>query len=470
MNCDCPNCKKDSILNGTLKGNCSECKKELDALSEFYVLDKMLVCDDCKKEHYVECSICKKFHKKTTSKLIENSKICPSCFKQNYKECNCCHQYLNKHDIIGHDNLCYCRHCFDKEFQICCRCSAIYKKGIMTKHTVDDKIVCDKCWGIFGPIQQYNSKPKIQFYGKGPHFYGIELEVELENHVSTQRGIKAEEVINLFDDNFIITKEDGSLNVGFEIVTEPASLNEHRIRWEIFFNNMPKNLVSFGSKNCGLHIHCSRWPLSLLTIAKIVVFVNSEENQKFIETIAGRSSNSFSIIQKKEYGSIKKFNNSRYEAVNLCNKETIEFRIFKGTLKKESFFKAIEFCDATINFCNMATHSISFCKQKENFINYVSTKSKEYPHLNAFIDAKFLNKITKLTEKFGFSNSNDDSNNNSQSKNNTSTPINATTATNGSLEEFILLSQQPPIIFPQPTTLPSHTEDPATLVSINNNI
>ena len=42
-------------------------------------------------------------------------------------------------------------------------------------------------------------------------------------------------------------------------------------------------------------------------------------------------------------------NRSRYSALNLNNESTIEFRFFRGTLKKESFLSAIEL---TYNICS----------------------------------------------------------------------------------------------------------------------
>jgi hypothetical protein len=267
---------------------------------------------------------------------------------------------------------------------------------------------CDKCFVFYGPIKIYEEKPKIEFQGKPPHYYGIELEVELQNQKREERGAKAQEVINLFDD-FAIVKEDGSLTCGFEICTKPASKEEHIIRWNKFFDHLPDNLVSFNSErgNCGLHIHCSKKPLSLLSIAKMVVFINDEKNQPHIETIAGRRSGNYSCICKKAYGTVKRIGylnrGDRYEAINLVNHDTIEFRIFKGTLKRESFFKAIEFCDSLIQFCMMGNNGITYCKSWDNYVNYVSERNKDYPHLYAFICAKFLKQENKLTKKFGFS-------------------------------------------------------------------
>lgn len=155
-------------------------------------------------------------------------------------------------------------------------------------------------------------------------------------------GEKATEVIGRFTPNeFIVTKDDGSLDRGFEIVTAPATLEEQLAHWKPFFARLPSGLRSFSTCTCGLHIHCSRRPLTELTIAKIVCFTNANFNRPFVECIAGRPSGRWANIWPKKLSDARKINPERYEAVNLQNYDTIEFRIFKGTLKEQSFYKAL---------------------------------------------------------------------------------------------------------------------------------
>ena len=413
MPCDCVNCKKDNILNGTLKADCSICKKSINTLNPFQVMgDKSLVCDVCIKEYFVCCNTCRKLHKKENTKKVilssGESPICERCFAQYFKECASCHGYFDRHDVMMALNFTYCKSCFQKNYQVCSRCSVISPTGTMTHITHGTRPICDNCYNIYGEIGDHTNKPKIVFHGKGDLFYGIELEVQLENGNKEQRGPKAKEVLDLMG-SFVIVKEDGSLNsngkCGFEICSQPASKEEHYVRWGKFFDKLPTNLMSYKSGDCGLHIHCSRKPLSLLTIAKAVVFVNETSNQPRIETIAGRKANQYTSYAKKKYGCVRRKDltrNDRYEAINLTNRDTIEFRIFRGTLKRESFFKALEFCDSLLHFCMTGNNGIVYCRNIQNYFNYVALRSKDYPHLYAFICAKFSRKETKLTKQFGF--------------------------------------------------------------------
>ena len=416
MPCDCQNCKKDNILNGTLKISCSSCSTEITPTSKFEFLDGgLVICNICLPLYYTKCPTCDKYHKTNIMKEVDECKndgtkikrlVCEYCYKNNFKNCEECGGLFNKHDVFPHNDKSYCKSCFDKHYITCANCNSIQKKTNVLRKIRGNLSVCDNCYNFYGPIQLYDKKPSLNFMGIPPHYYGVELELELENQKKSERGIKADEVMDLLGKDFIIVKEDGSLNCGFEICTQPSTLSEHKIRWNKFFDNLPKNIISFSTPNCGLHIHCSKKPLTLLTIAKIVVFVNDENNKNFIEVIAGRKSCQYSCIQKKEYAEVKKIGrmsrDSRYEAVNLVNADTIEFRIFKGTLKRESFYKALEFCDAMIHFCATAVHSITYCRNKDNFINYVTKEQKLYPHLYAYICAKILMVENKLTQKFGF--------------------------------------------------------------------
>ena len=318
MSCDCPNCKRDNILNGTLTESCSSCSTKLDAKSKFQIMvDKSFVCDECISKYFVLCSCCQILCKK--EKLLDvgraammehptQSKFVTDVFLSITENVLTVINILTVISIMSHKDKILCKPCFNQYYQVCSQCNTIHPKGKLT-HFVHEKVACDSCYSYFGPIERYEKKPKLEFQGKPHSLLRPELEVELVNQKREERGLKAIEVVNLFDKDFVILKEDGSLRCGFEICTQPATLEEHRVKWNKFFNKIDENpdafnLHSFNTSNCGLHIHCSKKPLSLLTIAKIVVFVNDEKNQSFVETIAGRRSCTYSCIQKKEYGTV----------------------------------------------------------------------------------------------------------------------------------------------------------------------
>jgi hypothetical protein len=50
-------------------------------------------------------------------------------------------------------------------------------------------------------------------------------------------------------------------------------------------------------------------------------------------------------------------NSDRYEALNFKNDKTIEFRLFKGTLKYQTIMACLEFTFATWHFCKDASQT-----------------------------------------------------------------------------------------------------------------
>jgi len=139
-----------------------------------------------------------------------------------------------------------------------------------------------------------------------------------------------------------------------------------------------------------------------LTIAKMLLFINAKENTNFITMIAGRSANHYCKVSQKTLKDVR-YCKDRYEALNLINRGTVEFRIFRGTLKRAVFFKCLEFCDALIQFCGNCNYGMSDSRRVDKFIEYVKLHSKEWPHLWAFICARWLGVETKLTKQYGFS-------------------------------------------------------------------
>lgn len=192
-------------------------------------------------------------------------------------------------------------------------------------------------------------------------FFGVELETEVKIDYITRESAakKLNELIN--DDEIgknIFFENDGSLNYGFEMVTHPMSLPAHRELWKFLQDKEAiKYMRSHNTSTCGLHVHVSRRGLSSLQIAKIVTFVNNPANEQLIRVVARRYAEGYCKIKSKTIGKACR-SEDRYEAVNITPRETIEFRIFKGSLKYESVVSAIEFAHAVTKFCKPSVTSI----------------------------------------------------------------------------------------------------------------
>jgi hypothetical protein len=81
----------------------------------------------------------------------------------------------------------------------------------------------------------------------------------------------------------------------------------------------------------------------------------------------------------------KKGNNGRYAAVNLMNYSTIEFRLFRGTLKYNTLIAAIELVN---KICDLAMHLTEDDIAKISWSDFV--KSITEPELIAYLKERQL--------------------------------------------------------------------------------
>ena len=141
---------------------------------------------------------------------------------------------------------------------------------------------------------------------------------------------------------------------------------------------------SHQTSTCGLHVHVSREGLGGNeiaqedTISKILFFVEVHWNEllKFsrrteynMNRWAARRG--YEHDPKKLYDKAKSDYN-RYVAVNLCNRATIEFRLFRGTLKLNTLLATLQLVE---HICNLAMrlteHELKALSWSE-FVSYIS--------------------------------------------------------------------------------------------------
>jgi hypothetical protein len=202
-----------------------------------------------------------------------------------------------------------------------------------------------------------NRKPSV--------LMGMELEVEVGSDYS--RSDKAEELYDEIkwvtpDHQYIFIEDDGSLDHGFEIVTGYTGLDVHADMLK-FFKKPWRNVRSHDTRTCGLHVHIDKKDVSLFHACKMVFFINDSNNQKLIRDIARRSNHHYAKIGNKKasyqwlkdarkgHDPLNRLNDDRTEALNFQNPNTIEFRLFKGTLRYETIMACLEFTYATWFFC-----------------------------------------------------------------------------------------------------------------------
>lgn len=242
---------------------------------------------------------------------------------------------------------------------------------------------CDKCGNYFTSDQKnpayrickacstrmrngYGYKPEPAFFGNDKKIrYGIELETE-------GAGCRNDELAILLSREVpeVYCKEDGSLaNRGCEVVSHPADLGTlQKVYKKVCHIAGGLGCTSWESGHCGLHIHINRADLEKtdFSIRGITTGDNRvkweyaityffEKFRECWERIAGRSGNDYAEFITSHcpatLQNVTRFisHSNRYRAVNLCNTNTIELRMFRGTINYRSISTIFWAVDSFIN-------------------------------------------------------------------------------------------------------------------------
>lgn len=194
--------------------------------------------------------------------------------------------------------------------------------------------------------------------------FGCELEVQVTRGNKDQLCGKVHDLLNPSGilGEYCYFERDGSIGEGFEIVTQPAGLDVHRAKFDAFLNNdaAKQGLRSHEGGSCGFHVHVGKQYVTQSQIYRIQSFLNDVRNESLVRAIARRYASGYSKFKPEmaKFTAHNKNTGDRYEALNVTGRETIEFRIFRGSLRYESIVAALEFVNAILTFCTPGVTSI----------------------------------------------------------------------------------------------------------------
>ena len=216
-------------------------------------------------------------------------------------------------------------------------------------------------------IHEYNYKPEPIFYGDSKRYFGVELEID----EGGKNGDNADTLLGIGNRvaEHIYIKSDGSLSDGMEIVTHPMTLRYHKEKmpWsEIMRSAIRMDYRSHKTSTCGLHIHVNRTAFGATReaqdecVSRVLYFVEHHwlEMLKFSRRTEYQMNRwaaryGYKNSPKEILEDAKKGCNGRYACVNITNYHTIEFRMFRGTLKYNTLIATLELVD---KICELATN------------------------------------------------------------------------------------------------------------------
>lgn len=193
---------------------------------------------------------------------------------------------------------------------------------------------------------------KLRLYrnnGDTPFAYEAEttvmgFEFELEASKPTPHALELEEIaaniLSYTED--VMCKRDASLEQGFEIVSQPATYlyYENHFNWGWLKEVIKSDLIMNGIGEHGFHIHINK-----------ASFVDEAHTQRFADAIVAdvkmfqRLSVDSFFAPEHRYCATKSSSqdDSRYSAVNLLHRNTVEVRCFEPVPTKEQILTYMQY-------------------------------------------------------------------------------------------------------------------------------
>jgi len=331
-----------------------------------------MFCEDCVNSLFAICGSCDDLVNSNYVNEWYGDNYCDSCISEFTFHCDNCGNRADNDDGFW---------CEDSETQFC-----------------DSECHDGDCDHASDSLHEYGYLPDLRFRGDGPRFYGVEVEID----GGESQGDVAEALSALSDDESLFwLTSDSSLDNGVEITTQPANI-------DFMLENMPWEKITAAAKNhgfkshdtttCGLHVHVSRLGLGKtrerqeVVLSNLIVFhwlfwgkliklarrnrtswaePNIEEDETDLD--GGRK-----VEEAKRKG--------RLSAINNTNYDTIEFRMFRGSLNVSTIKATVQLVDAMVRFSDDMPYAKMLQTDWETFVAFV--KSIGHTELLHYIEAR----------------------------------------------------------------------------------
>lgn len=388
----CPDCLEDKCVR------CENCGEWVDKDDARETQDGFY-CEDCFDENFAECCRCGEVVRIEDGEEIGNDFYCEDCRDECFTQCADCGEWVdNDHIIRREDGEYICEGCYCESYFTCEECGEVFHIDYARYDEETEENLCPWCQESRQPsgLHPYGYKPHAIFHreqheeGKPCLYMGIEL--ELSHADNGDRDSNLEECHTILnpgkDEENVYTKQDSSLDHGFEIVSHPRTLAS----WHTFQPTMEKYLdeareYTTGDRD-GLHIHLSKKGMTDSHKVRFGAFVAEYQNE--IVTIARRRSDWSTYIDRatngREAAAMASNHGSRYEAVNWYNPSTVELRIFKATIDPVEFYACLEFSHALYQFTKRMVGIVEIMKGGawEKFLRYIKGNPR-YSNLYAYL-------------------------------------------------------------------------------------
>lgn len=264
-------------------------------------------------------------------------------------------------------------------------------------------LLCGSCHeevirrGLEPDLDSYGDDPTVLEYDASPSnwhptqlykdtlFLGIELEMRFPSCVENE--ILQSSIKHL--GNNLVWKSDGSIRgSGAELCLKPYCLKafpRKGLRDFLKQSSIENGAVSYEYGDCGLHVHVSRAGLTSNDISKIRATML--QNRSWLIELSKRELDAMSYC--KFPVDLDSYTwSERYCALNTRPRDTIEFRLWRGTLYYDRLWSCILCSHALVNFAKC--HGWLACRSHYSilyFRDYIE-RNAQYGALSKYLNRK----------------------------------------------------------------------------------
>lgn len=344
-------------------------------------------CESCRDNYATQCDDCEEWysdeydHCQYLNGIDRN--ICDDCI-DGYAQCAGCGDWHETEDMyFSHDGTPYCEYCWDED-----------SDEILSYHNYPS----DHHWYRLNCSAENDRHKYLQF--------GVELEL-CEGGENGANAVEIKEAFNMHDKYDVVCMSDGSLDNGFEIISQPATLQYHLkdFGWQNAMKTAQSlGYVSHNGGKAGLHVHVDRQYFDgAFEDPEVSFIILTQNNLDWLKKFSRRKNWNYCEFQNadgitftpdsfktegensslKYIGRVRSRNQGHHVAMNYAGYSTIEFRFFRGTLKFQTFAASLQLVEM---MCYAAKHlrKEQLCNVDLKWFKRFATR-KNYTEFNAYL-------------------------------------------------------------------------------------
>lgn len=350
---------------------CEGCGYESENFDDFRRFNGRLYCENC----YYVCDHCGHvcLHTYTTNDGLE---ICENCMYDYYYRCENCGELIHEDDTYTYRGDVYCSDCFSELER---------DDDIIRDYHDNPTLLCRS---------MDDSEDKRSYWSDDLQLIGLEIEMQggcvHDTAVSIHQHLQNETI------GYIC--HDGSLDDGIEVISMPMTK-------EFFDKVFPLDKICASAiyhgmeahypEEPGLHIHLSKcWYGSTKKEQKSTIMnlihILDKYRSKWLK-VSRRPKGSYdswsepyNLKYPQNYDEIMD-RNSHYQIISIRN-NTVELRMFKGSIVEHSIRSAVEFYIRIVDLCKTYSFEVIDSLSFDEIRSYISLNSE---YVSEYMEKRF---------------------------------------------------------------------------------